>query len=531
MVAAVLALVLVAVSHAVRVRVGLNLADEGFLWNGALRIYQGKIPIRDYKSYDPGRFYWVWAWMHLFGRGILGLRRSVAAFQVLGLWAGLTAIGTQTDSIPLLALAGAVLVLWMLPRHKIFEHAMSLITLLALTLLIQSPTVATAFGAGLAVGFGAFMGRNHGIYGFAATGSALLLLTLKGAVDQPAAMLGFWVLGIVVGYAPMLGMFLFVPNMFRRYLDDKVLVFVSRGGIDLTLPIPWPWRLQGYAGLSLLNGLSRFFAGLHFLVLPLFYLGTLGWAVVSPQGLNNACLIAACLTGLFYMHHATSRSDVNHLCQVTQPFLVALFALVFAAQAPALIWLTPPVLFVIGLLVIRPIEPRLQMLETPDRFVAVDVLGEKIFTLRGMANQLNSIRHLIDTHLPASDRLFIAPMGALLYPFLQKETPVHSDFLHFPEGEKKQDEIIRNLADNQVNWALVQNSALDKRDELMFKNTHPKVWAYLESDFLRLQPDTLHKKWSFWQRKADMFSPLPSAKPQAEPSVKTDATKNSEQHT
>lgn len=204
-----------------------------------------------------------------------------------------------------------------------------------------------------------------------------------------------------------------------------------------------------------MDGLSRFFAGLHFLVLPLFYLGTLGWAVISPQGLDNACLIAACLTGLFYMHHATSRSDVNHLCQVTQPFLVALCALVFATQLPALIWLVPPVLFIIGLLVIRPIEPRLQMLETPDRYVAVDVLGEQVFTLRGMANQLDSIRHLIDTHLTASDRLFIAPMGALLYPFLQKETPVHSDFLHFPEGETKQDEIIRDLTDNQVNWALV----------------------------------------------------------------------------
>ncbi len=75
-----LASALVTASFVLQGNISLDLADEGFLWNGTLRIGQGKIPIRDYKSYDPGRFYWSFAWTKLFGGGILGIRGAAAVF-------------------------------------------------------------------------------------------------------------------------------------------------------------------------------------------------------------------------------------------------------------------------------------------------------------------------------------------------------------------------------------------------------------------------------------------------------------------
>ena len=78
-----LAVVLAGCSFALQGRQGINLADEGFLWYGTQQTAHGKVPLRDFQSYDPGRYYWSAAGMHLFGEGLVSLRFSETVFQVL----------------------------------------------------------------------------------------------------------------------------------------------------------------------------------------------------------------------------------------------------------------------------------------------------------------------------------------------------------------------------------------------------------------------------------------------------------------
>jgi hypothetical protein len=144
---------------------GFSLWDEGYLWYGAQRVMLGEVPIRDFMSYDPGRYYWSAALMSLWGdNGIMALRGAVAVFQVIGLFAGLLLIArsTKNQNFVYLLLAAATLALWMFPRHKLFDISLSILLIGVLAFLVRNPTSMRYFFVGMCIGLVAVFGRNHG---------------------------------------------------------------------------------------------------------------------------------------------------------------------------------------------------------------------------------------------------------------------------------------------------------------------------------------------------------------------------------
>jgi len=69
---------------------GISTGDEGFLWYGAQRVLRGEVPLRDFYSYDPGRYYYVAMIMTLLRNdGIIALRIANAIIQAMGLFLAL----------------------------------------------------------------------------------------------------------------------------------------------------------------------------------------------------------------------------------------------------------------------------------------------------------------------------------------------------------------------------------------------------------------------------------------------------------
>jgi hypothetical protein len=77
---------------------GLNLGDEGYLWYGTLEVRKGKVPIRDFRAYDLGRYYWCAFWMLLLGDRNRSVRIAMTLIQVADVWLAAVLVHAATHS-------------------------------------------------------------------------------------------------------------------------------------------------------------------------------------------------------------------------------------------------------------------------------------------------------------------------------------------------------------------------------------------------------------------------------------------------
>ena len=311
---------------------GLNLWDEGFLWYGVQRVMLGEVPIRDFMAYDPGRYYWSAAFMSLWSdHGILALRISEAIFQVIGLWIALWLLARTVtrQNVLYLFLSAVILALWMLPLYKQYDVSISILLIGALAFLIEQPTSARYYLAGLCIGLAAVFGRNHGIYGFVGGIGVMIWLNIR-RTECPRFGRGglFFIAGVVTGFLPMLWMFLFVPGFLSRFWESIRLMF-DMGSANIPIPIPWPWRVE-FSAMPIGAAIRGVLFGLFFVALVVFGIFSIAW--VSWRRFRkqptSPTLVATAFLALPYAHYAYSRADTVHLAMGIFPLLIGCLAIV-----------------------------------------------------------------------------------------------------------------------------------------------------------------------------------------------------------
>ena len=107
--------VLLALNYLFWARIGLSVADLGQLWYGTIQTALGEVPMRDFQSYDPGRYYWGAFWFKILrDDGIMALRFSGFAFQFIGMVLGLSVLRRRVlKTWWTLAAAGLVIWIWL----------------------------------------------------------------------------------------------------------------------------------------------------------------------------------------------------------------------------------------------------------------------------------------------------------------------------------------------------------------------------------------------------------------------------------
>lgn len=468
----------------------LNAAEEGYLWYGTWRAGLGEVPLRDFQSYDPGRYLACAALGKVFGSGILGLRRSIAVFQALGLLFGLLAARRATRCPATLTVLGVVLGFWLFPRHKVFEGTLALFATWAGVCLLEKPDARRHLLAGAAAGLSAFFGRNLGAY--AAVGLFVLFVASawkrreRGWRRGLAAFAG----GVGLGYGPMLVMFVLVPGFWDGFV--RSLLLLLRLGANIESPWLFPWRLE-LAGLNARAAAGEVALMLVYLV-PFVALPLGAWLFLRARAEElprRALVFSGTVLGALWLHHASVRSDSSHFAQSIQPTLLASVGLLLwlaerrRAAAIALATLGG------GATLLAALENNPQLNHVGRVELVEAPLGpDTLRMLPAQADYFARLQAVVGAKVGADERLFIAPSRPSFYPLFAKRSP--SWWIYFfvkGADEEEQQELLRELAG--VEWVLIVDEAIAKLEELRFRNSYPLVWRHIEANYRRVPTPSL----------------------------------------
>ena len=228
---------------------GINLADEGYLVYGTQEVLRGKVPIRDFRAYDPARYYWCAAWCRLIGSEFIAVRLSMAAVSAMSMCLVSLTVFFATGSPWFGAATAATSLLWMCPRHKQIEHFFSLICCTVMFKLLEG--TGQAFWLGALGALGAAFGVNILAYFIGASIFTFWAIwVLNGSTGLLA--LPAFLLGLGAGLTFLVLSYALIPGFLERYFNLKVLALLRRKTTNLALPKPWLWRRtpQQFAAFS-----------------------------------------------------------------------------------------------------------------------------------------------------------------------------------------------------------------------------------------------------------------------------------------
>jgi hypothetical protein len=463
---------------------GFNIWDEGYLWYGVQRVLAGEVPIRDFMAYDPGRYYFSAGLMGLLGdSGLMSLRWTLVGLQMVGVLVSLFLVrkNALVSSGFFLFVASMTFAVWIYPQYKTPDIVASIVLVGALAYMVQKSSLKGYFIAGLFVGLVAVFGRNHGIYGIVGGVGAMGYNAFKNEGGVPLfKSFSMWVFGIVIGFAPVLLMIMFIPGFGMSFLESIQQLFQVKA-TNLPLPVPWPW-LAEFAQWRFGTVQRSFLIGLYFVFILGF--GIVGLLWLALRKLKNkpvsSPIVASIFLALPYAHYAYSRADLDHLALGIFPFLISGFA--FLVRQPAKIkWSLAALLSFSSIFLMIPFHPG--WLCAHQQCVGADVGMDKLNVDHGTASDIAMLKTLVDKFAPNGQAFIATPFWPGAYAVFARKAPMWENFAFFKHSEAfEQAEIGRIVAANP-RFAVIYDLPLDSRAELQFANTHPRINQYILDNF------------------------------------------------
>jgi hypothetical protein len=477
---------------------GFNWSDEGLLWYGSQRTALGEVPLRDFFSYDPGRYYWTaLVFKALHGDGLFEQIIANDLFGLIGLVACYVAMSrVGINRAWRAAILFVLAVMFGFPRHKMYEQSLSLFSAIGITLLLsRKPNSRHWLLFGVLTGIAAFVGRNSGVYFAAAAVLALVSLKSAGEEIPRVRLLAAFAVGVVVGYLPMLYMMARVNGFAAAFFQS-----LSVPNPQIPLPIPFPWHMNtiGLHGIDLLQVTA---VSLLCLVVPLMYgYLILKWWTSKPcfeGAYRMAC--GASIAGLPYLHHAFSRSDFFHIAEAILPFGLATGA--FAVhlwnlgkrRLALILFLSSVALILAGWLPREPaISYRRLQAKRPALVDRIEISGRSFEVPASQAKVMRAARAAFQSCRCADGNFLAVPHYPGMYAFLKTRAPFWEVYYLFPRNDEFQARHIEAIIKNGTSLVLINPGAsVDGSDRLRIDKTYPQLLDYIQTHFQRLETVTL----------------------------------------
>ena len=484
----VIALVVTGLRFYFQGHIDIDLADEGYLWYGGQRTAVGEIPIRDFMAYDPGRYYWVASAMQLFNnRGVMTLRIATYAFDFVGLAVALSLLGKEVREeykIMYLSLVAIVLSMWMYPHNKTFDYSSSIFLIGILAYLVAEPTNRRYFLAGFVLGLVAFIGRNHGVYGLVASAGVLAWLHFcgKGRLDSRKVL--YWIAGGAVGFSPMIFLILFCDGFLSSFFYSIAFLFEIKG-TNLPKPIPWPW-LALYDPRFIGEYVRDLLTGVAFIGVAAFGIGAMAYVSVfkKKSEILPPAFVSSAFLALPYAHYAFSRADVVHLAQAAFPALIGCFALV-VRKSSIVRWFFLVAIALSSYWLMHYFQPGTRSYFNGG-YKSILVSGDQLLVHPNEFFYIDFLRNLNNRLLEKDQSFIVTPLSPGGYPVLDRRSPMWEINALFPRSDVFQKSEIDRIRSSNPGLVVIEDVALDGRDELRFKNTHRLIYQYILDNFYLL---------------------------------------------
>jgi hypothetical protein len=378
-----------------------------------------------------------------------------------------------------LALVSLLLVAWASPLFKLADPAQLLLGFFAAQQLLLHPDLPHAVIAGAVVGIAGVFGLNYGLYlaiGISCVAIAVAIRALDA--DAIVLLLGGGLAGAALGSAPLWILMLRSPAFASALYERRVRTVLQRGTTNLPLPIPWPWRPAPLRWRAR-NRTARLFGGWMFVAMPTLGFGALLGLVLLPWPyvVAHAPFFAAGTLLAAAQHHPFSRADMHLLSAMP---LVSLCALTLAGGS----WsdaILPAAVLGAGAVALsaRGLKRKLR------RALGTSATDADALSKR-RADFLEVVRRLHAQHLRPGDTILALPALVYLYPLLGLRSPVYDTYCVYPAPEEDQSRMLTEIEESGVRLAVIEEHALDGREDLRFSCTHPRVWAHLQQTFTKL---------------------------------------------